>query len=159
MKRLLYTALIIFIAVSANAQDEFQEIQKEWGKEKKEIVGIGMALSDADANKFWPLYDQYEKERQKIGKERIMILNDYAEHYSSMTNAKADELVNRINKNDAALSKLYQQYYTKIKTALNAIQAAKFLQIENYINSTLKLTFQELLPVIGELDHMKKQEL
>ena len=37
------------------------------------------------------------------------------------------------------------------------MQAAKFLQIESYLNGVLKVMLQEAIPVIGELDSLKKQ--
>lgn len=155
MKRILFATVIILSGMTVYSQDEIQEVQDAWGKDKKELMHIGMGLSPADSIKFWPVYDSYEKERQKIGRERILILNDYAENYYSITNAKADELISRIFKNDAALAKLQQTYYTKFKTTLNAIQAAKFLHIESYLTSTIRSRVQGALPVIGQLDSLK----
>jgi hypothetical protein len=43
---------------------------------------------------FWKFYDSYEAEREKkLGQTYIKILQDYANHYEKLTNAKADELV------------------------------------------------------------------
>src|SRR5688572_23436503 len=160
MKKILLTAVVFFIAatfIKLNAQDdEIAQIQKEWGKDKKELVWMAMDLKPADSVKFWPVYAKYEKERQKLGRERILILEDYAEHFADLTNAKADELINRIFKNEAALSKLQQQYYKTLKTSIGAKQAAKFLQIESYIASILKSLLQEEIPIIDELDEYKK---
>ena len=159
MKRIILAAAILIAAGSVKLyaqEDEIQEFQKEWGKDKKELVRTGMALTAADSVKFWPIYNKYEKERQKLGKERILIIQDYADHFLDLTNAKADELVNRIFKNEAALTTLQKTYYTTVKSKLNAKQAAKFLQIETYINSFLKSAIQEEIPVIGELDELKK---
>jgi len=150
--------LFLLSGVAAQAQDEVKEIQKEWGKDKKELVGMAMDLSSADADKFWPLYDKYEKERQKLGRERLRIYSDYADNLESLTNAKTDEIINRLFKNDAALTKLHQQYYTSIKTKLNAKQAAKFLQIETYFNTAIRSAVQDELPYIGELDSMKAKQ-
>jgi len=158
-KTLLAVAVFLFTSMNSKIiaqEDEIQEVQKEWGKDKKELVRMGMALSAADSVKFWPVYNKYEKERQKLGKERILIIQDYADHFADLTNAKADELVNRIFKNDAALATLQKTYYTTLKTKMNAKQAAKFLQIESYISSFLKSAIQEEIPIIGELDEMKK---
>jgi hypothetical protein len=158
MKGKFLAAIIILTAgslCSLYAQDDIQKIQEAWGMDKKELMRIGMELSGADSVKFWPVYDQYETERRKIGRDRIMILNDYGDNYLKMTNAKADELISRIFKNEEALNKLQQQYYNRFKTTLNAIQAAKFLQIESYLNSTLKSWLQGGLPVIGHLDSLK----
>ena len=159
MKRIILATVILLTAGSITVyaqEDEIEQVQKEWGKDKKELVRMGMALTAADSVKFWPIYNKYEKERQKLGRERILILQDYADHFADITNAKADELVNRIFKNDAALAALLKTNYTTLKTKMNAKQAAKFLQIESYINSFLKSAIQEEIPIIGELDELKK---
>ena len=160
MKKQFFSLLGLFFLLSgvAYAQDDIKEIQKEWGKDKKELVGMAMDLSSADAAKFWPLYDKYEKERQKLGRERLRIYSDYADNMENLTNAKTDEIITRLFKNDAALTKLHQQYYTSIKTKLNAKQAAKFLQIETYFNTAIRSAVQDELPYIGELDSMKSKQ-
>ena len=160
MKKFVFAiAVILFTGFSTRlcAQEEIDQIQKEWGKEKKELIRLGMGLNASDSVKFWPVYNRYEKERQKLGKERIMILDDYVNHYADLSNAKSDELINKIFKNDASLAKLQQQYYITLKNTLNAKQAAKFLQIETYIHSAIRSLIQEQLPFIDELEHMKKE--
>ncbi|ANE49222.1 hypothetical protein [Flavisolibacter tropicus] len=153
MKKILLVTIISLLAAPLSmlhAQDDIQKVQEAWGKDKKELVRIGMDLSSADSAKFWPLYDKYETERRKISREWILALGDYADNYTSMTNAKADELINKLFKVDAGISKLLQQYYGKVKSALNAMQAAKFVHIESYINTTIRSKMQESLPLIGE---------
>ena len=102
MKKIFLTTAVLFfssVAIKLCAQDEIEEVQKAFGKDKKELVRVGMDLLPADSIKFWPVYNKYEKERQKLGRERIIILQDYAEHFADISNTKADELVNRIFKN------------------------------------------------------------
>jgi len=147
--------LCLLFAVRTYAQDEIAEVQKEWGKSKKELVHSAMDLSKSDSAKFWPLYAQYEKQRQKLGRTRILALTDYAENCQNLTNAKADQIVTKIIQNDLALAKLQQQYYTSMKAKLGAIKAAKFLQIESYIATSIRSAIQEEIPFIGELDHLK----
>jgi hypothetical protein len=160
MKKLVFPLVAIFslvFSISAYAQDdEIAQIQKEWGKGKKELVSMAMDLSATDSVKFWPLYNSYEKERQKLGRERIVVLSNYADHFETLTDAKADDIINKIFKNNMGLAKLQQQYYTSIKTKLGAMKAAKFMQIETYINTAIQSAVQEELPFIGELDHLKQ---
>jgi len=157
MKSLLFpTVLFLLISTFVRVQnDEIQTVQKEWGKDKKELVSLAMDLSAADSVKFWPLYNNYEKERQKLGRERILILTDYSDHFESLTNAKADELITKIFKNELALTNLQQRYYISLKGKLGALKAAKFMQVESYISTSIRSAIQEELPFIGELDSMK----
>jgi hypothetical protein len=152
---LLTLSFSAVFGLKLSAQDDIQRFQEEWGKDKKELVRIGMGLSAADSVKFWPIYAVYEKERQKLGRERITILGEYADNYYNISNAKTDELINRIFKNEAAFAKLQQQYYGKVKAAITAIQAAKFMHIESYLHTTIRAELLGELPVIGELDKMK----
>jgi hypothetical protein len=163
MKRVVSTAVVLLAsfflheAFAQSPEDDIQIVQGAWGKEKRELVSIAMSLSAKDSVKFWPVYDKYEVARKKLGRERLLILNDYVESYEKLSNAKADELANRLFKNDAANAQLLQQYYNSVKTTLNALQAAKFLHVESFLQSYIKIHLQANLPYIGELDKLKAQ--
>ena len=152
---LLVASLFLNDLRAQSAEDDIQIIQGAWGKQKRELVRIGMELSMADSLKFWPIYDKYEVARKKIGKERLLILSDYANSYDTLTSAKADALVNRLFKNDAANNQLLQVYYNQFKKSMNALQAAKFLHIESFLQSYIKANLQGNLPFIGDLEMMK----
>ena len=161
MKKLLLTA-ILFMAVfipnqllAQTSDDDIQIIQGAWGKQKRELVRIAMALSEADSVNFWPIYDEYEEKRKKLGAKRIDILNDYTKNYNKMTNGKAEELVNRIFRNDRSNSDLLQQCFYSMKKSLNAIQATKFLQIETFLQLYIKSQLQGNLPLLSGLQEMK----
>jgi len=164
MKRVVSTAVVLFVSfflhdafAQSSTEDEIQIVQGAWGKQKRELVSIAMDLSAKDSARFWPIYAKYETARKKLGRERLIILNDYVESYETLSNTKADQLVNRLFKNDADNARLLQQYYNSMKTALNALQAAKFLHVESFLQSYIKIHVQANLPYIGELDKMKGQ--
>jgi len=152
-------ALLVVLGLNTFAQDDIEKVQQAWKKDKKELVRIGMELNTADSVKFWPIYDKYEAERQKLGRERILALNDYADNYFTITNAKADEIINKLFKNEAALTKLQQDYYGKVKTAVSALVAAKFMHVEAYLQSTIRSMIQGALPAIGQLDSLKVDKM
>src|SRR5215813_11670847 len=127
MKKVFLTAMVFMASFFLNqllaqtSEDDIQILQGAWGKQKRELVRIAMALTPADSVKFWPQYDKYEERRKKLGAERIKILDEYVAGYEKMTNAKADALVNRIFANDRGYSDLQQQYYVVMKKTLNPI--------------------------------------
>ena len=148
---------LLFVS-KAFSQDEIAVVQKEWGQDKKELVSLAMDLSAKDSTQFWTLYNNYEKERQKLGRERLVILTDYADHFETLTSAKVDELMTKLFKNELALTNLQQRYYISVKNKLGAMKAAKFIQVESYINTSIRSAIQEELPFIGELDQMKAKQ-
>src|ERR1700688_1437092 len=63
--------------------DGFIELlRKDVRSQKKQIIAENMDLSDAEAEKFWPIYDQYATELSRTYNTKIALLNDYAENYS-----------------------------------------------------------------------------
>jgi hypothetical protein len=118
-------------------------------KQMTEIVGQVMRLDADQAAKFWPIYREYEKERAVIGDQIIGLLKNYSDHYTEMTNAVADQLANQLLSIEQQRNSLKKKYYERVKTDLDAITAARFLQVENQLEKLVDLQMAAQLPTIG----------
>jgi hypothetical protein len=158
MKKLLIL-LVIVISMSSNAQssskDELAIIQSAYGKSKTDLINQYMALSPAQTTAFQPVYDAYEAERKVLGQKKIQIIDDYASKYATLTDADADQLTKANLKNNLDQEKLFDKTYEKAKKVIGATNAAKFIQLESYLQTTIKGEIQDSLPFIGELDKTK----
>lgn len=156
MKKSLLFILALFTiniagALAQSVDEEIKLVQEAFGKDKKSLIEAYMDLSPEKAAAFWPVYEEFEAARKEIGKERILIINEYIEKFTHTGDAEADELATRSLKNDAALNKLYSTYYSKFKKATSAMDAAKFIQIEFYITNTIRNVIQQELPFVGDI--------
>ncbi len=151
-KFFLYAVCLIlsFTAKAQSAKDEVSILQASFGMAKKDIVTAHMKLTDAEATKFWPVYDEYEAARKIYGQNRIMIITAYAQNLKGLTDAKATELVNAQFENHLGLIKLQQKVFDKMSKALNAVRAAQFIQIEGYLETTVRAALGDQTPLIGE---------
>ncbi len=50
---------------------------------RKRIVEANMNLTDQEGEKFWPIYNTYRTESDKLSKETLKLLLDYAQAYNS----------------------------------------------------------------------------
>jgi len=132
-------------------------VQAAWGKEKKALVSEYMHVSVKDSVAFWKLYDEYEGKRKAIGKERVAIINQYAENYDNLTDAKATELATKTLVNDASYNTLYQTYLKNFGTVVGGKDAAKLLQLEIYLQTLVRAKMMTEVPFIDELDKTKAQ--
>jgi hypothetical protein len=57
--------------------------------------------------------------------------------------------------NNIKLEKLYQKYYGKMKKKVGGLEAAKFIQLETYLQTAIRSELQEAIPLIGEIDRSK----
>lgn len=159
MKKLfLVTLFTISAAVFAQntTKEDVDIIQSVYGKTKKDIVAAYMNLQEPQATTFWSVYDAYEVERKVIGQKKMQIIEEYAANYSKLTDENADVIAKASLKNSADYDKLFTKYYGKSKKILGALNAAKFIQLEVYLQTTVRSEIQNAIPFIGELDKSKK---
>ncbi len=61
-------------ASQPNPDDFIELLRKDVRSRKKQIIAENMDLSGAEAEKFWPVYDQYAAELSKIYDKKIALL-------------------------------------------------------------------------------------
>ena len=158
MKKLIIM-LAFAVSTSAMAQSTMKEdvdiIQAAYGKSKKELVIQYMTLDSAQTAPFWAMYDEYEKERKLLGQQRIQLINDYAKNFATLDDAKADQLAKAALKNGADYEKLLGKYYEKCKKITGGLNAAKFIQLESYLQTAVRSEIQNAIPFICEIDRTK----
>lgn len=161
MKKLSLILVMAIASFSSYAQSSYKEdvelVQSIYGKSKSDLVRQYMNLSDTQSAAFTKVYDNYETERKVLGQKKLEIINDYAQNYATLTDEKADELAKGTLKNNQDYEKLYSKTYNQIKKAIGAINAAKFIQLEVYLQTVIRNEIQETIPFIGELDKTKVQ--
>ena len=158
MKKVSILAVVLMLSTGMFAQSNKEDvdlIQSIFGKEKKELVQIYMTIPEAQSAKFWALYDTYETARKKLGQERIKLIEQYANDYEKLDSKKASDLVTKKLAWTDKYTKFQQSYFTKFSAIIGGLQAVKFIQLEDYIENCIRLTIQEEIPFIGELDKSK----
>ena len=149
MKKLFLFAFLFSLAnVFAQDADSYIEILKSEVKtDKKAIITETMQFTEQQSAAFWPIYNEFEYELEKLANKRIANIKDFAANYDSLTNKKADELIKAsFSFLDDRLD-LNQKYYKKFADVLTPIVAAKYMQLENQIQLILDLSIAENLPL------------
>ncbi len=151
MKTLFSFIALVVISVSSDAQTEndYLEIAREVLKtEKKAVIAELMQLSKEESQPFWNLYNEYQGKLYLVQNKRINIIRDYAEHYETLTDEKADELYTKSMAFQQEIMKLEKQYYKKFKKILPAGKAARFFQAENKIETMIDANLALEIPLI-----------
>jgi hypothetical protein len=134
--------------VRAELDKAVEALRKDARAGKADILGKTMALDAAQAATFWPLYKQYEAEAQTLGDERLGIIQDLAEHFDSLNDAKAKGLLERqlaLEDKKLALMKKYKDEMLKV---LPAKTVARFFQVDSRLNKLVELTVASEIPLV-----------
>ena len=118
--------------------------------DKKLIVAKYMELTESEAKNFWPVYEEYQKDLQKIYERLGSLLHSYAEDYrsQSLTDEKAKKLMDEwltLEQDDA---KQRKSYVPKVLKALPAKKSARYLQIENEYRLLLNYDLAATVPLV-----------
>ena len=117
-------------------------------KQKSEIVALVMSFDADQAAKFWPIYKEFEKEYATLGDQIGSVVKDYAEHFATLTDDKADRLANQVLNIDQERNALKKRYYDRVKEGLGAVTAIRFLHVENQLERLVDLQIASQLPVV-----------
>jgi len=60
---------------------------------KKALVAVNLTLTDEEARSFWPIYDRYQADLSAVQDRLLRIIEDYAANFGSITDEKANQLV------------------------------------------------------------------
>jgi len=137
-------------AKEKNIQEYIELMRSNVRDEKSQIMGAVMQLDIDDAAKFWPIYSQYDAELTKLNNLRVENVQDYARNYSQMTDAKADELIQRSLDYQKQRGELLAKYYQVMKQSVGAVTAARFLQVEHQLLLIIDLQIASSLPIVQE---------
>ena len=116
--------------------------------QKIAIITEMMDFTEQEDAAFWPIYREYDTELSALNDQRIRNIADYAKNFDSMTNEAADRIVHSALDFEAKRAALKAKYYEKVKAALSAKQAARFLQIENQLLQIIDLQISASLPIV-----------
>ena len=116
--------------------------------EKVAILKKVMQFTAAEDKAFWPIYREYDVELSKINDERVGLIEEYAKSYTQVTDAVADKLALKALALEARRTGVKQKYYERLKAALSAKTAARFLQVENQLLMVIDMQILPALPIL-----------
>src|SRR5436309_15675384 len=85
---------------------DVQLLRQDIRSNKKQLVAANLTLTDAEATKFWPVYDQYAAEMAKLGDQKYALIKEYAQNFGTVTDAQAESLLDRSLATDEAIAQL-----------------------------------------------------
>ena len=150
----LATAMLLGLASLTSAQDKpannMESVHEKLKADKRLIVTKYMQLTESESKKFWPVYDEYQKDLQKIDQRLLNLLQSYAADYrnQALTDEKAKQLLDdwiAIDNDDA---KRRASYVPKVMKALPPKKAARYLQIENEYRILLRYDLAVTVPLV-----------
>ncbi len=157
----LYAALAVVIGglgwasiYPAEAQEltasSMDVLREQLDLDKKAVVEANLVLTESQAAAFWPIYEEHQRELEAIDARVVKLVNDYVDKYvsGSITDAIARRMIGEATALDEAELALRKKTLAKLDGAVPAIEAARYLQIENKIRAVVKFDLADSIPLV-----------
>jgi hypothetical protein len=123
-------------------------LRQDIRSKKKQLVAANLKLTDTEATKFWPVYDQYTADLVKINDQKYALIKEYADSYGKMTDDQALSLTNRALAVDKNVTDLRLRYVPIFSKVIPGTKVATFFQIERRIQGVIDLQLSSQLPLV-----------
>lgn len=136
-----------FASQAQSSFDDTQQLIAQIQSDKRAIVLRAMALDDAQVTAFTPIYDDYQAKRKILAQRGVDLVDAYASNYGSMTDDAAKKLLKEwfaLTDDESALVKSTAK---KLGRVLPATKVIRFVQIENKLNTVMRLPAVRAIPL------------
>jgi len=163
MKKAFFSFLILATAVMAasisiSAQRETETgiqvekdltlLRRDLRSEKKKIIALNVPLTETEATKFWPVYDEYTAAMAKHNDEFYGLIKDYAANQKTLTDTQATTMLKRWAEIQVERDQTRQKYLPLVEKVISGKKAALFFQIDRRLWALLDLQVASEIPLV-----------
>jgi hypothetical protein len=142
MKKILYIIMALSIVPLISLHGQNPNIEK-FNTYKIGFFTKKMNLTSAEAEKFWPVYNEYQKQKNLIQRDKIMIIRDFNQNENSLSDSQLTEMGDKLIKDLADESSLAVAFHRKVKEILPPAKVIRYYQAENQYKMQLLKELQE----------------
>lgn len=110
MKRCYITLLALILLTLGTKAYSQTDTEKALKSEKVAFLTKKLDLTQDEAKKFWPLYDEYWAKKTKILNDRRKLADDFIQNINSITDKEAVDFANRYVESQKRESELIAEY-------------------------------------------------
>jgi hypothetical protein len=130
------------------SDDDIALLRKDIRAQRKQLIAANMRLSPAEAEKFWPVYDQYINELVSNNSTKYALIKQFVQTGGVLSDAQAADSVKQwvnVDQNVAALRQKYIPIFGKVLSAKNE---ALFYQLDRRVQLMIDLQLMALIPMV-----------
>ena len=165
MRKLMFSCLVLATAlvatnITALAQRETASgvsvetdlalLRRDLRADKKKLIALNVPLTETEATKFWPVYDQYTGEMSKVYDEFYAIIKEYAANQKTLTDAQASSMINRWAALQVQQAQTRQRFIPVVEKVIPSRKAALFFQIDRRLYELMDLQVASQIPLVAQ---------
>jgi hypothetical protein len=142
-----FTAVSCVATVAQTSQDPIAVARSAIKADRESVVRESMQLTSTEAEKFWPLYNQYRADMDKIGGNLLKMVQEYATVYPNVADDRAQRMLSTLLDLEKERASTRAAFLKKSEKILPASKALRLAQVESRLDLALQLTLASRVPL------------
>jgi Spy/CpxP family protein refolding chaperone len=135
-------------AAAPTVDDVLRAVRADVQTSRADVLAKNMTLSAEQAAKFWPVFEQYQKEQNVIMDEQMKGIQQYVDNAENLDDAGALALMKAHLDRDAKMNALRQQWLGEFQKVLPTKLAARAMQIDRRLSLVHQIEFAARIPLV-----------
>jgi aspartyl aminopeptidase len=135
-------------AAAPNTEQAVEQYRSAMQAKRADIMAKGLTLSADQAAKFWPMFEQYQKEQNKVIDAQVKAIQKYAASYDNLTDADSLAFVKALLDRDEKMQQLRVKWLTTFQTVVPAGTAARVIQIDRRVSQLAQAELSAQVPLV-----------
>ena len=123
-------------------------LRKDIRAQRKQLIAANMSLTSDEAEKFWPIYEQYVGELIQINNTKYDLIKQYVQSSGTLTADQADDSIKKWLGLDQSVAQLRMKYVPIFRKVLSAQNTALFYQLDRRVQLMIDLQLASQLPLV-----------
>jgi len=125
-------------------------LRKDLRSQRKQLIAANLQLTDTEATKFWPVYDQYTAELISINDRKFALIQEYADNWGKLTDQQSLSFIQQWLDLDIQIAQLRQKYVPIVTKILEGKKTATFFQLDRRIAMMIELQVSSQMPLVQQ---------
>ena len=124
------------------------EFRSELMARRADVMAKGLTLTAEQAAKFWPLFEQFQKEQDVVVNDQIQATDHYAKNYQSLSEQDALSYENSLLARDKKMYDLRVKWLAKFQAVIPTAMAARAIQLDRRLGNVTQVQLSQRIPLI-----------
>jgi len=136
------------IMSQTTSDQDIDLMRQDLRNKKRQIIADNSPLSNAEAERFWPIYQHYTNDLKLINDEKYVLLKNYTQTWGDMSNQDALIYIRRWLEVDQKVQELRFKYVPVVSQVLTGKGTATFFQLDRRISLMMDIQLASQIPLV-----------
>ena len=129
-------------------EEVLRAVRSDLQNSRSDIIAKNVPLTTAQAAKFWPVFEQYQKEQNVVMDDQLKTVQSFVDNFDKADDAVALRLINAHFERDTKMVALRQKWLAEFQKVVGTKLAVRVMQIDRRLSLAHQALITSRIPLV-----------